>query len=313
MAILAILSLLVISTLSSALRAKGREDARIFVQQNVRAAMKIIAQDLRSGALIRVWNLDSSLCDHSVASPDQNPDTYKGQSLACSNHYQIAIVSLAGFQTRVPQPPGNSFTNASETFVCDARPFKAGSLALLVNGTQSELLRITKRQLQRNYSQPCSGPSNPPVNADKLQHNSDKISGTWQPGAYILKALVYTYYLDQDPTDPSSRALFRRYGLNTTAAASSLSRLVAFGITGLKVEYGVPLDPNDPSSKLVFYPTLESAVTNVLGASYSAVPKVAGKTYVGKVLRAVRITLIGEKKGRDAASYTLTELVKFRR
>ncbi len=312
MGILAILSLLVISTLSSALRSKGREDARIYVQQNVRAAMKILTEDLRSGGHLRVWN--QSACDHSVQNPDQNPTGYTGQGLPCSNHYQIAIVTLTGYQTRVPEPPGNSFTNASETLVCDARPFSAGDLALLYNGSTVELLRITHVQKnQRDYTKPCTGPANPPVNADKVQHNQDKISGTWSEGAYLLRAQLVTYYLDQDPTEPGARALFRRVGWNTSAAAPSLSRLVAFGIVGLKVEYGVPLDPNDPSSKLVFYPTLEQAVANVLGSSYSALPNASGKTYVGNVLRAVRITLTGEKKGRDTARYTLTQMVKFRR
>ncbi len=314
MGILSILSLLVIATLSSALRTKSREDARIFVQQNVRAAMKVIAEDLRSGGHLRIWNLDEAVCDHSVSNPDRTPTAYKGQGLACSNHYQIAVVTLTGVQTRIPEPPGSSYTNASETLVCDARPFFDGDLALLYNGKTSQLLRITHVQKNlRDYNRPCAGPANPPVNADKVQHNLDKISGTWSEGAYLLRAQVITYYIDRDPTDAGTRALFRRSGWNTSATNPSLSRLVAFGITDLKVEYGVPLDPSDPSSKLVFYPTLEQAVTSVLGSGYSALPNVAGKIYVGSVLRGVRITLTGEKKGRGTVRYTLTQMVKFRR
>jgi len=311
MAILAILSLIVIRTLSSSLHTKNREDARISVQQNVRAAMKVIAEDLRQGAYLRVWNLPegngSGECEH-----DPNKTNYAGRGLACSNHYQIAVVSLTGFQTRIPELSGTPFTDATETWVCDARPFPAGSLAILVNGTQTQLLRITGQQLLRDHTKRCRGPYAAHPNVDKIEHNLDKLTGTWSSEAYLLEAKILTYYIDDDPTQPGHKALFRRSGLNTSSAAPDLQRLVAFDIVKLEVDYGVPLDPNDPSSKLVFYPTLEAAINHILGAGYTPLPTGSG-TYVGRALRAVRITLTGKHPGRTPAEYTLTQVVKFRR
>ena len=86
---------------------------------------------------------------------------------------------------------------------------------------------------------------------------------------------------------------------------------VAFDIQSLSAEYGIPQDPADPSSRLVFFPTLEDAA-NFLGPGYTALPG-GSETYVGKVLKAVRIRLMGFSPASAASAYTLTQTVELRR
>lgn len=218
LAILGVLLTLALNGFTQALVFKRHEDLRLRTQQNLRAALHYITQDLRSGAYLHLWH--QTPCD---------------PSRPCSNHTQVSIVVLTGQSTPVAEPPGNSFTNSAETGVCDARAFQNGDLALLYNGGQVQLLQITQRQLLANYSQPCSGPPNP--NRDKLQHNNNKISGQWTNSAYMFKADLATYLIGPDPLDSGQKVLYRMAGYNGGGAG-----IVAFGVSGLEVWYGVPED-----------------------------------------------------------------------
>ena len=164
MAVLGILLVVVLTALTNGLKVKNQENMRLELQQNLRGAAQIMAEDLRSSAFLHLWQTPSCT---TTGTP-------------CSNHTMISIVTLNGTRTAIPEPPGKSFTKAAETLVCDARDFHAGQLALLYNGGQVDLLPITLTQETRNYNKACTGPANPPVNADHIQHATDKISGQWR-------------------------------------------------------------------------------------------------------------------------------------
>lgn len=292
LAILGVLLTLTLQVFSSSLQDKSRETSRLKTQQNLRAALHYVTQDLRSGSYLHVWN--------------QSPC---GPGKVCSNHERIAIVTLTGESTPVAEPPGNSFTNSAETGVCDARMFQIGDLALLYNGGEAQLLRITQRQLLADYNRPCSGPPNP--NRDKIQHNDDKITGQWSPSAYVFKAELATYEIRQDPLDPSAKVLYRMTGWN--GGGTQGAGIVAFAVTGLQAWYGLPEDPNALTSKLVFYPTLEAAASAFASQGYVATP--TGGKYIGTLVRAVRVSLTAQnplpRGGTD--TLTVTETVEFRR
>ncbi|QWK23215.1 MAG: prepilin-type N-terminal cleavage/methylation domain-containing protein [Thermus antranikianii] len=305
LAILGVLSTLALNAFTQSLNYKRHEDLRLKTQQNLRAALHYVTQDLRSGAYLHVWH--QSPCD---------------ATRPCSNHTQVAIVGLTGDSSPVAEPPGNSFTNSAETGVCDARAFQEGDLVLLYNGDQVQLLRITQRQLLADPNQPCSGPPNP--NRDKIQHNQDRISGQWTNSAYVFKVDLATYVVRDDPLEAGRKVLYRMTGYGTRGAGAETgygdtmtgAGIVAFGITGLEVWYGVPEDPNAQSSRLVFYPTLEEAASAFSAQGYSATP--GGGKYIGTLVRAVRVALTGQSPGnlpgKNAPdTLTVTETVELRR
>ncbi len=295
LAILGVLSTLTLNAFTQSLNYKRHEELRLKTQQNLRAALHYITQDLRAGAHLHVWHQNP--CD--AARP-------------CSNHTQVAIVTLTGDSSPVAERPGESFSNLAETGICDARPFQRGDLALLYNGGQVQLLRITGRRLLANYAQPCSGPPNP--NRDIVRHDLDKISGQWTSSAYMFKVDLATYVVRDDPLEAGQRVLYRMTGHDGTGTAGA--GIVAFGITGLRVWYGVPEDPNAQSSRLVFYPTLEDAARAFSAQGYSATPD--GGRYIGTLVRAVRVALTaqspGNLPGKGAPdTLTVTQTVELRR
>ena len=302
MAITGVVVTIMVQVFSSVLQDKRGGDLRLGLQQNLRTAMQMMAQDLRSAAFLHVWN--------------QSPCA-SGQP--CSTNNQIAIVILDGTSTGVDAPPGNSFTNSAETRVCDASLFNVGDLGLLYNGSQVELLEITQRQTNDSV---CGT-----VPIDKLQHNTSKISGQWTAEAQIFKAEIATYSLQPDPINPSRTVLFRRAGLSTGGPRTGI---VAFDVTGLKVSYGIAVNLNTPASKLIFYNTLEDAASAANGsavkpadcASFTANPSAANKgtkvCYVGSMVRAVRVTLDGQTavplpNSGVPGTFSLTETVELRR
>lgn len=294
LAILGILSTLALNSFSESLTYKRHEDLRLKTQGNLRAALHYITQDLRSEAYLHVWH--QTPCD---------------PTKPCSNHTQVAVVTLTGESTPVAEPPGASFTHSAETGVCDARSFQEDGLALLYNGGQVQLLRITQIQFLADHNEPCSGPPNP--NRDKIQHNGDKITGQWTSSAYLFKVDLATYTVRDDPWEPGRKVLYRRSGLEGTGEASGV---VAFGITGLEVWYGVPEDPEAQFSRLVFYPTLEEAAAAFSAQGYSATP--GEGRYIGTLVRAVRVALTGESPGDLPGKgtpdrFTVTETVELRR
>lgn len=265
------------------------------VQQNLRSALQLVSQDLRAGAFLHLWHAAS--CNSGTA---------------CSTDEQIALITTDGVMTTVPESPGISYVNSGSTFVCDARDFGAGTVGLVYNNGSVDVVRQTAPTLTADHSQPCAGGVSP--NRDQVNHAADRISGQWSASSYVYRAVVANYYLAADPVDESRTALFRRTGLG---AAQAQSGLVAFGVTGLSFAYGVPVDPSAAASQLVFYPSLEDAVS-ALGSDYSAYPRAAGKTYVGSVVEAVRVELVGETRGSAAGggqprTFTLTETVELRR
>jgi len=291
MAILGILSLIVLQVMTQSLRIKKREDARVEVQQNVRAAGQIVAQDLRSSTLIHVWNADPATCAGGVP---------------CSGPDQLAVLVVTGVLSRIPAAPGSAFSAATATPVCDATGFEEGGLALLSNGAQVALLRVTAIESGRDPTLPCSA-----SNADLIHHDDDPISGTWGNSPYLLKADLITYRTLPDPDDPARNLLYRTNGYDLNNPLPDGTGVVAFDIQSLSAEYGIPQDPNDPSSRLVFFPTLEDAAT-FLGPGYTALPNGPG-TYVGQILKAVRIRLVGSSPASAASAYTLTQTVELRR
>jgi prepilin-type N-terminal cleavage/methylation domain-containing protein len=289
-AILGILLGMVGPAMVQALNVRRTQEVRLDLQQNLRNGMQMLAQDARTASLLHVWN--QTPCDAGVA---------------CSSNEQVALVSVVGAMTQVPEPPGDSF-NRRFTRVCDASDFAVGDLVVLVNGDQHELMEVTGIPRQANSEQPCSGELLP--NFGRVNHDNDRIRGQWTANAYVLGAQIITWTLQPDPIDPTRTVLYRRTGLGTGGAQTGV---VAFGVSGLTVSYGVPLDP---TSKLVFYDTLQEAAT-ALGNPYTADPQVSG-TFVGGLVRALRIQLDGtssssERPGGAPATFSLTQTVDLRR
>ena len=298
MAIFGILMGIVLTTFSTGLKVNQREGLYLDVQQNLRNAMQQISQDLRASSQLHLWHATSGCTSLATI---------------CSNSDEVSIVTLDGTRTTIPDPPGKSFPKSSETWVCDARSFSEGDVGLLYNGGAVDLFEVTQVQQQRDYTKPCQ---DKPPNRDKLQHNKDKLSSVWTADAYIFRAVLVNYSLQPDPVDASKKVLYRRTGLSAVGGGSGV---MAFDISGLKFTYGIPVNPANTNDQLNFYDTLEAAASALkpFNAAYTADPNAAG-LYVGKVVRAVRVTLTGttQAKARDDAGpkdFTLTETVDFRR
>lgn len=282
----------------SSLQVKGREMQLTEMQQNMRSALQLITQDARAGAFIHVWH--DAACSHGVCSTDQ----------------QIAFVTTDGVMTMIPEPPGASYNNSAITGVCDARDFSVGDLAIVFAGDESgDLVEVTQVNLHANYGQPCKGPGGGGgPNRDQVQHNKQKLTGSWSTANHMFRAVIATYSLEPDPLEPTETVLYRRTGLDTPQAQSGI---VAFQVADLSLAYGVPVDPDEAASQLIFYPTLEDAAA-ALGTSYSAYPVGSSQTYVGAVVQAVRISMTGRtarpiNRAGDFGELTLTETVEFRR
>lgn len=293
-AIMGILLGIVGPAMVQALNVRRTQEVRLDLQQNLRNGMQMLAQDARTAALLHVWN----------QTPCNAGD-------ACSSNEQVALVSVGGDMSQVPEPPGNSFTNSAVTRVCDASAFSKGDLVVLVNGDQRQLMELTQIPTQASPGQPCT--TAPPGNFGSVQHNNDKISGQWTASAYMLRAQIITWMLQPDPIDPNRTVLYRRTGMGTAQAQTGV---VAFGVSGLTLSYGVPLDPTDPTSKLIFHDTLQAAAT-ALGTPYTADPLASG-TFVGSLVRALRVQLDGtssrsERPGGPPATFSLTQTVDLRR
>ncbi len=304
--ILIVLIGIVAVALTRGLQTKHSQSVYVELQQNLRVAMQQITQDLRSASQLGLWNDPASGCS---AAGD-----------ACSARDRLAILVSKGFYTAVAEAPGNSYTNSVETAVCDASGFDTGDLVLITNGSAADLVTITQIQNLRDFSQPCrpattAAGGNPP-NHDKIQHNNDRLSGTWQPNTYAFKVQLVTYELRPDPQDATRSVLYRRTGLG--AGEGPYSGIVAFDVDTLRISYGVPIDPTAASStiqQLRFYDSLTAAAT-ALGSAYTDDPKSSG-VYVGGLVRAVRVYLAGTtpkplSAGGGPGRYEITETVDLR-
>jgi len=304
--ILIVLIGIVAVALTRGLQTKHSQSVYVELQQNLRTAMQQITQDLRSASRLGLWNDPASGCS---AAGDP-----------CSARDRLAILVSKGYYTAVAEPPGSSYNNSVETGVCDASGFDDGDLVLISDGTNSDLVEITQRQLLRDPTQPCSSPTTAsggtPPNRDLIQHNNDRISGTWQPNTYAFKVQLVTYELRPDPEDAARTVLYRRTGLGATAG--SFSGIVAFDVDTLRFSYGIPLDPSAASSsiqQLRFYDSL-SAAASALGAAYTDDPRGSG-IFVGSLVRAVRVHLAGTTPapltaGGGPGRYEITETVDLR-
>jgi type II secretory pathway pseudopilin PulG len=303
---------------SSSLQTKRSEDLKLGLQQNVRAAMQIISQDLRSAGVMHIYN--QSPCNS-----------------VCSNNTQVAILALTGVNTAIASTPGTT-PNATQTSVCDASEFKKGDIVVRYNGTSiatntnnvvtsaintgfntSQVLRLSSAPTERTAPKAaCTATTN-----DTLFHAQQNVSGTIANDgqSYVFKANLLTYVVRPDLFDSSRTALYQLSGLGDTTTTPNTapdSAPVAYDIKSLKISYGIRFNPTALSaSRLVFYNTLEDAVTAQGTAGNSSVPGVAGKTYIAGLVTAVRITLTGESATELPSShqkypFTLSETVDLR-
>lgn len=305
-AILIVLIGIVAVSLTRGLQTKHSQSVFIELQQNLRNAMQQITQDLRSTSQLGLWNDPGSGCD--------DPGD------ACSARDRLAILISKGFYTSVAESPGNSYNNSVETAVCDASGFSDGDLVLITDGSNADLVTITQIQNLRDFSQPCrpagSAAGGNPPNHDKIQHNHDRISGTWNPNTYAFKVQLVTYELRPDPSDATRTVLYRRTGLGSSEGP--FSGIVAFDVDTLRLSYGIPLNPTAGSTtvqQLRFYDSL-SAAAAALGSAYTDDPRGSG-IYVGSLVRAVRVYLAGTTpkdlvKGGSPGRFEITETVDLR-
>lgn len=299
--ILIVLIGIVATSLTQGLQTRHNQSVYIELQQNLRNAMQQITQDLRSASQLGLWNAPASGCDD----PGE----------PCSKRDRLAILISANYYTAVAESPGNSYNNSVETGVCDASGFNEGDLVLIGNrSTGYNLVEVTQVQQLRDPSQPCRAEPNP--NRDKIQHNNDQLSGVWSPNTYAFKVQLVTYELRPDPVNPSRTVLYRRTGLGPSAGP--YSGIVAFDVDQLRLSYGIPLNPSASAStiqQLRFYDSLADAAST-LGAPYTDDPGGSG-TYVGSIVRAVRVHLVGSTPqplsgGGTSGSYEMTETVDLR-
>jgi len=287
-------------SLTQGLRGKRSQQTYLELQQNLRTALQQITQDIRLSSKVGPWNEPTTGCSH----PND----------ACSLSNKIALLVTTGRYTAIAEPPGSSYNNSVETGVCDATGFRTGDMVLIDNSGSFDIVKLTGVQRQRNKSQPCS--SGPTPNRDKLQHNNDKISGTWQPNSYAYNIQIVTYRLMQDPIDRNRKVLYRRTGLN--GRPGPYSGIVAFDVDSIKFSYGVPVNPsaaNTSIQKLRFFNNLSQAAA-ALGSGYTDNPRGSG-TYVGRLVRAIRVTLTGTtpkplRTGGARGKYEVNETVDLR-
>jgi prepilin-type N-terminal cleavage/methylation domain-containing protein len=284
-------------SLTQGLRSKNSQETYLELQQNLRVALQQLTQDVRAATKVGPWNDPASGCD------DQRD--------ACSLRDRLSILATTGRLTDVAEQAGSTYTNSTRTHVCDARGFRRGNLVVIMNGGAFYLIKLSGVRRTRDYGQPCSL-----TNRDELRHNRTPISGTWANSTYAYQVRVVTYELIPDPLDPGRTVLYRRVGNGATPGAGS--GIVAFDVDGLKLSYGVPLNPSagDTSvQRLRFYDSLSDAAA-ALGSGYSDDPNGSG-TYVGTVVRAIRVTLSGTtpkplRTGGTPGHYELTETIDLR-
>ena len=299
---------------SSSLQTKRGEDLKLGLQQNLRAAMQVISQDLRSAGVMHLYN--QSPCTNNV----------------CSNNTQVAIIALTGINSSIASTSGSAL-NATQTSICDASQFQAGDIAVRYNGTAiatnasnvatsaintgfntSQILQISSKTERSAPKAACTASSN-----DTLVHNTQAInSATDDTQSYVFKANLLTYRIQPDEFDSSRTALYRLSGLGTLTTPPAIAA-VAYDIKSLKIAYGIRSNQTTlNASRLVFYDTLEDAVTNTLGATVaSSIPGTAGRTYIGGYVTSVRITLTGESatnlpNSNTKATFSLSETVDLR-
>lgn len=284
-------------SLTQGLRTKHSQQTYLELQQNLRTALQQLTQDVRSATKIGPWNDPASGCND-IAD-------------ACSKRDRLSILATTSRFTDVAEQAGNTYSNSTRTHVCNARGFRRGDLVLIRGGGSSQLIKLSRVRRNRDYSQPCTL-----TNRDELQHNSTPISGTWANNTYAYQVKLITYQLIPDPLDASRTVLYRRVGNAATPAAGS--GIVAFDVDSLKLSYGVPVNPSAASTsvqRLRFYDSL-SAAAAALGSGYTDDPNGSG-TYVGTVVRAIRVTLSGTtpaplKTGGTPGHYELTETIDLR-
>jgi type II secretory pathway pseudopilin PulG len=298
------------SVFSSGLQTKRGQDLRLGLQQNLRAAMQVITQDLRSSSVMRLYH--QSTCSSGVP---------------CSNNTQIAIFALDGTSTAIASAPGTNITNATDTFVCDASQFQIGDVAVRYNGTQissnasnnainfgfnqARVLQITSKTERATPKAACTAGTS----QDTLSHSGQSITDTVANDgqSFVFKAALNTYTLRPDPINSSRTALYRLSGLSGPSSA-----LVAYDVSELKVYYGIRSNPTSSSaSRVIFYDSLDAVVSALGATTYSAIPEAAGKTYVGGIIAAVRIKLTGRSASNPPgsstpATFSLTETVDLR-
>jgi Tfp pilus assembly protein PilW len=290
------------SIFSTGLQTKRGEDIKLGVQQNVRAAMQIISQDLRSAGVMHLYN--------------QNPCT----NSVCSTGTQVSILALDGTNTPVASAPGTT-PSATQTLVCDSSQFAVNDIAVLYNGTsiaageintgfkRSQVLQITG-PLPTHHTGACASTSG---GYDTLTHNTrsvtDVIANDGQ--SYVFKARLLTYRIQADPDDSSRNNLYQLSGAGATATPP----VVAYDIKSLKVSYGVRVNATSSSvSKIIFYDTLALAAAGQTSATYTDTP---GPNYIGGLVTAVRITLTGESNSKlpnssEKFKFSLSETVDLR-
>jgi hypothetical protein len=299
MAIFGTMLAMAFSIFSTGLKTKRSTDLNLGVQQNLRAAMQVISQDLRAAGVTHLFN--QSTCSSSVA---------------CSNNTQIAILALTGVNSAIATTPGTS-TATTTTAVCNPSVFSTQpgqNVVIRYNGSpinanannnainfgfnNARVLELTGIAVQPSPTASCSA-SNQGTLTHAQQSFSDSIQLDGQ--SFVFQAALNTYFLGPDPIDSSKYALYQRSGMS---AANSTTAVVAYGIqqNGLKIAYGVRTNATSAgSSTMHYYDTLTLAATaantastlqtTAVGtASYSAIPDTANTTYVGGIVTAVRIT-----------------------
>lgn len=284
-------------SLTQGLRTKNSHRTYLELQQNMRTALQQLSQDVRAATKIGPWNDPASGCDD-VAD-------------ACSRRERLSILTTTGRFTDVAEQAGSRFANSTQTYVCDARGFHRGDLVLLGGNNTYKLIKLSGVRKKRNYSQPCSK-----TNRDILRHRSTPISGAWDSNNFAYQVQLVIYQLIPDPLDPARTVLYRRVG--SAASPAGGSGIVAFDINDLKFSYGVPMDPaavGTSVQRLRFYDSL-SAARSALGSGYTDNPNGSG-IYVGKVVRAIRVSLAGTtpaplKTGGKKGHYELTETIDLR-
>lgn len=291
-AVLGVMLAFVAQGFGGALALRRSQTVRLQLQQNLRSATQLLAQDARSGAIFHVW--------HDAACP--------AAGARCSDRDEVSLVVTDGHLSPVPSPPGRSFGRSREVPVCDARGFRPGDVALLHVGAEVHLLEVGQVQLLADHARACAGSPGTP-NRDKIGLKGSPPRATWDPTASLVRAEIVTYRLEPDPHAPERTVLARR------VRGGGPSGIVAFDIVGLEVAYGIPVDPED-DGRLVFHDTLESAA-RALGPSFSAVPGDPARRFVGLELAALRVTVRGEspvapRGGAEPDRLAVTQTIDFR-
>lgn|GEM_PF-5903686 len=225
LAVAAAILAITVPLLVSSLQTKSREDQYLPLQQNVRSAMEVIAQDLRESAGAHVIYSGAALTNGLSGVPTSSATRLA--LLVAVKEGSFTVRQPAGYPTNASYPVRANtpiVTPNQDGRTCDD-VFRGGELALVYDAhpasRQSSLV-------QASTNNPCSGGTG----NEQLQHNSTASGMSWTPTTRVIRVDGVTYFVDRDALT-GLQVLYRQ-------SFGGPAAVVAYEITGVDLTYVNP-------------------------------------------------------------------------